>query len=150
LQAEKNDKMWAGSWSCKSFVTVQSVQSYNCTKVKAGIKPVLTMSHKYAGVPFVDTSTQRWVYDLSSYNQYFGQPPDLWALWIAGKRYYPARFPNLLDPSNPTGQSRAEFLFEQPTTLPIPRIDSVAPSGGLKNLSGSYWVGATLRIRTRP
>ena len=128
----------------QSFVTVQS---YPCTQNKAGIKPLITMAIAYQGSPSVDASTKRWVYDLSSYKQLFGLQPDMWALWIAGKRYYPARFPNLLDPSNPVGQSRAEFIFGVPTSLAVSRINSVEPSGGLRNLSGGYWVGATLRIR---
>ena len=123
--------------------------SYPCNQSNAGIKPFFTVSRQYQGTPTVDPVSLQWTYDLSGYKQYFDVVPSIAGLWINGTRYYPARFPNLLDPANPVGQSTSEFIYPQPWnhSTPYNMVNSLQPSTPLKNMTSNYWVGATLRIR---
>ena len=127
-----------------------TITSYPCTQGNAGIKPLLTVSRLFQGSPTIDPVSKQWAYDLSGYKQYFDDSLTIAALWINGTRYYPARFPNLLDPANPVGRSTAEFIYPEPwnPSSSYKLVDSLKPSTTLKNLkSDDYWVGATLRIR---
>ena len=125
------------------------ISSYPCNQSNAGIKPLLTVSRFFQGTPAIDPVSQQWIYNLSCYKQYFDVEPLIAGLWINGTRYYPARFPNLLDPANPVGQSTSEFIYPQPWNplFPYQMVNSLKPSTHLKNISSNYWLGATLRIR---
>ena len=116
---------------------------------------------KYTGTPDTSRSDGLWVYDLTSYKSYFDPTfPGIWALWIQGTQYYRARYPNLIDPTNPiagVGLDSREFIFVNPYSTPTdtkvgyePVFSYVQPMpiGSLKSLSGNYWVNAVLRIRT--
>ena len=126
-----------------------NLSSYPCNQSNAGIKPFFTVSRQYQGTPTVNPISLQWTYDLSGYKQYFDVVPSIAGLWINGTRYYPARFPNLIDPANPVGQSTSEFIYPQPwsSSTPYNMVNSLQPSSPLKNMSSNYWVGATLRIR---
>ena len=126
-----------------------NLQSYPCTPSKAGIKPQLTVSKTFQGTPAVDPTSGQWTYDLSSYAQYFDAVPVIAALWINGTRYHPARYPNLVDPANPVGQSTSEFVYATPLDAgtKVLQVNSVKPATTLKNIQSQYWVGATMRIR---
>ena len=130
----------------KKFTTLQS---YTCNPTNAGVKPLLTVSQTFSGTPTVDLVSGQWIYDLSSYQQEFDAPGVLVAVWINGVRYHPARYPNMIDPLNPAGQSTSEFIYAQkwPAGTNFAQVTTLNPATPLKNTKGNYWVGSTLRIR---
>jgi hypothetical protein len=134
----------------------RKITTYPCKPSFAGIKPVLTRSPpKYPGKPDTSRPDGLWVYDLTSYKSSFDPSfPGIWALWIKGKQYYRARFPNLIDPTDPisgVGLDSREFIFVNPYSTPtssnVFSYVQPMPIGKLKRLSSNYWVNAVLRIR---
>ena len=125
-----------------------TIQSYACNPANAGTPPLLTVSTTYSGTPTVNPTTGKWTYDLSSYSADFDSPATLHAVWINGVRYHPARYPNLISPTNLLGASTSEFIYTQPwTAASYAQVTTLNPATPLKNTNNNYWVGSTLRIR---
>ena len=125
-----------------------TIQSYACNPANAGTKPLLTISTIFSGTPTVDAASGQWTYDLSSYSSEFDAPASLVALWINGVRYHPARYPNVISPTNLLGASTSEFIYAKPwTAASYAQVTALTPASPLKNTNNNYWVGSTLRIR---
>ena len=124
-----------------------TISSYPCDQVNAGIKPILTLSNMFRGTFSVDPISRRWIYDISSYQQDLVGQAVIEGLWIGGVRYYPARYPNLIDPYNPVGKNTSEFIYSVGQGAGMVYNQEILEPINLKNMDSTYWVGSTLRFR---
>lgn len=123
-----------------------TMSSYTCNPQKAFIKPLITSSIQVKTNPIVSTLSngrKLWMFDISNSVQQFKDKNVLkmWAVWINGKRYHQARFPNVLDPLVLYGQNVDEFIFTSSFTS-----SSITPKKTPKRMSSTYWVNSTLRV----
>lgn len=133
-----NGERFRGPFKITNIPNV-SIAAYPCTQDPA--RPLLTNSVLCPSPPTVSTDGV-WSYDVSGLAGVFDPTPAVTAVWVGDNRYHPARFPNRMSAADPTGAKASEFLFRSPT----PR-DRIQPAPALRNMSDSYWINSTVRIR---